>query len=297
MDPREHSSRVPTPPTRPNSGVPDLGHGVGLRREHFDRVLNGATQIDWFEIISENFMVKGGRPLHVLERVRENYPIALHGVSLSIGSSSPLDEDYLDELARLIRDFEPAWVSDHLCWTGVGGRNAHDLLPLPYTEECLRHVIERVHRVQQHLGRAIALENVSTYLDFAGSTLTEWDFLAEIARQTDCGILLDVNNIYVNAMNHDFDPIRYLDAIPRKHVWQIHLAGHRDFGTHLLDTHSRNVCDEVWQLYRSATERFGAVASLIEWDEDVPEWDLLEAESLRARSVRMEVLTGNTAAT
>ena len=272
------------------SGLPDLGHGVGLRREHFERVLAGPTRVDWFEVISENFMVKGGRPLHVLERVRCDYPVVLHGVSLSIGSTDPLDWDYLDRLRELASWVEPAWVSDHLCWTGVGGHNAHDLLPLPYTEEALDHVVARVGAVQEHLGRRIALENVSTYLSFANSTLSEWEFLVQLATRADCGILLDVNNVYVSAANQGFDPRTYLEAVPPERVWQVHLAGHTDRGSHLLDSHSRCVCEEVWELYRFATRRFGAVASLVEWDEDIPEWDSLEAESLRAREVQREAL-------
>ncbi len=267
-------------------GVPDLGHGVGLRREHFERVLRGPTHVDWFEIVSENFMVQGGRPLQVLERVRRDHPVVMHGVSLSIGSSDPLDRRYLDELAALAGRIEPAWVSDHLCWTGVGGHNSHDLLPLPYTEEALDHVVSRVGAVQERLGRRIALENASSYLCFAGSTLSEWEFLAEVAVRADCGILLDVNNVYVSSANHGFDAEKYVAALPAERVWQIHLAGHSDRGTHLLDTHSRPVCEEVWALYRFATRRVGAVASLVEWDEDVPAWEVLEAECRRARDER-----------
>jgi uncharacterized protein (UPF0276 family) len=268
--------------------VPDLGHGVGLRREHFERVLAAPTRVDWFEVISENFMVEGGRPLHVLEQVRRDYPVVLHGVSLSIGSTDPLDTRYLHRLGQLAARIEPAWISDHLCWTGVGGHNAHDLLPLPYTEEALEHVVARLVAVQERLGRRIALENVSTYLEFRGSTLPEWEFLAEVAARADCGILLDVNNVYVSASNHGFDPEKYLAAIPAERVWQVHLAGHSDRGDHLLDTHSCRVAPGVWELYRSATRRVGGVASLIEWDENVPDWDALEAESLRARDVRRE---------
>ncbi len=278
------------------TGVPDLGHGVGLRREHFERVLEAPTRVDWFEVISENFMVEGGRPLHVLDRIRRDYPIVLHGVSLSIGSTDPLDRDYLAGLRSLAARIEPAWVSDHLCWTGVGGHNSHDLLPLPYTEEALDHVCERVLAVQEALGRPISLENASTYLRFTQSTMSEWEFLAEVVRRTDCGVLLDVNNVYVSACNHDFDPRAYIEAIPPEAVWQIHLAGHRDYGTHLLDTHSRPVCDEVWGLYREAIARCGAVATLIEWDEDIPEWDELEAESERARAERSAVIAPDTAA-
>ncbi len=272
------------------SRVPDLGHGVGLRREHFERVLKAPTRVDWFEVVSENFMVKGGRPLQVLDRVRRDHPVVLHGVSLSIGSTDPLDDGYLAALETLIDRVEPAWVSDHLCWTGIGGHNAHDLLPLPYTEEALDHVVERVGRVQDRLGRRIALENVSSYLSFRGSTVPEWEFLSEVATRADCGLLLDVNNVFVSARNHGFDPEKYLSAVPADRVWQIHLAGHEDRGTHLLDTHGDFVCEEVWSLYRFATRRIGAVASLIEWDADVPEWPVLEAESERARRERAAAL-------
>jgi uncharacterized protein (UPF0276 family) len=270
--------------------VPDLGHGVGLRREHFSRVLAGDTGVDWFEVLSENFMVRGGRPLHVLERVRRDHPVVLHGVSLSIGSADPLRLDYLKDLAALIERVQPAWVSDHLCWTGVGGHNAHDLLPLPYTEEVLDHVSRRVCEVQERLGRRIALENASSYLEFEGSDMPEWEFLAELAQRADCGILLDVNNVYVSAVNHGFDPRKYLEAIPPERVWQVHLAGHTDRGTHLLDTHGTHVCEAVWDLYRFATGRIGAVSSLVEWDENVPEWEVLVSESEQARAIRREVL-------
>jgi hypothetical protein len=270
--------------------VPDIGHGVGLRREHFDRVLSDCTRVDWFEVISENYMVKGGRPLHVLERVRRDYPLALHGVSLSIGSSDPLDRGYLDRLRDLAARIEPAWVSDHLCWTSIDGHHSHDLLPLPYTEETLDHVVSRLRAVQDHLGRRIALENASSYLRFAGSSIPEWEFLGEVAERADCGILLDVNNVYVSAVNQGFDPEKYLAAIPAERVWEIHLAGHTDRGSHLLDTHSTRVCDEVWKLYGFASRRIGAVASLVEWDEDIPDWETLEAESLRARDAQREAL-------
>ncbi len=275
------------------NAVRDLGHGVGLRRDHFSRVLDAPTEVDWFEVISENFMVKGGRPLHVLDAVRRDYPVVLHGVGLSIGSADPVDFGYLDQLAALAARVEPAWVSDHLCWAGVGGHNAHDLLPLPYTEEVLAHVAQRVEVVQDYLKRPIALENASTYLEFAGSTMPEWEFLSELARRADCGILLDVNNVYVSSVNHGFDPIAYLEAVPAERVWQVHLAGHTDYGTHLLDTHSKPICDEVWDLYRLATEKIGAISSLIEWDDDIPDWDRLEAECVRARDVRAEVLASS----
>jgi uncharacterized protein (UPF0276 family) len=268
---------------------PYLGHGIGLRRDHFERILAGPGRIDWFEAISENFMVPGGRALDVLTRVRERYPIVLHGVSLSIGSADPLDERYLDELDALAQRFQPAWISDHLCWTGIGGHNAHDLLPLPYTEEALRHVVERVGRVQDRLRRAIALENVSSYIAYRDSQMPEWEFLAEIARRSGCGILLDVNNIYVSGRNHDFEPLDYIAGVPIDAVWQFHLAGHSDKGTFLLDTHDHPVIDPVWDLYRAAVERFGEVSTLIEWDDHIPPFERLEAESERARAIFNEV--------
>jgi uncharacterized protein (UPF0276 family) len=267
-----------------------LGHGVGLRREHFERVLSAPTRVDWFEVISENFMADGGRPVDVLEQVRARYPIVLHGVSLSIGSTDPLNRPYLDRLAALARRTEPAWVSDHLCWAGIGGHYAHDLLPLPYTEEALRHVVERVQQVQEHLGRPIALENVSSYVTFRQSSLTEWEFLAEIATRSGCGILLDVNNIYVSSRNHGFDPRAYVDGIPKDSVWQFHLAGHSDKGKYLLDTHDHPVPDPVWDLYARAVERFGKVSALVEWDDRIPDFERLEEETQRARLIEARVL-------
>ena len=267
-----------------------LGQGVGLRRDHFDRVLSSLIRVSWFEVISENFMVDGGRPLDVLTRVRRDYPVVLHGVSLNVGSTDPLNLGYLDRLRTLAERVEPAWVSDHLCWTGVGGRNAHDLLPLPYTQEALDHVVERVSRVQDRLSRRIAVENVSSYLTYADSAMSEWDFLAAVAERADCGILLDINNIFVSAFNHRFDAGRYIDAIPVDRVWQFHLAGHSDQGDYLLDTHDHPVRDEVWDLYRHAVDRFGDVATLVEWDGNIPDWDRLEAESLRAGAIQDEAL-------
>jgi len=275
----------------PAAGRPTgIGHGVGLRRDHFERVLSGPTRIDWFEVISENFMVDGGRPLDVLTRVRENYPVVLHGVSMSIGSTDPLDERYLARLRDLARRVEPAWVSDHLCWTSIGGHHAHDLLPLPYTSEALDNVVARVARVQDVLGRPIALENVSSYVAYRSSEMTEWEFLAEVARRAGCGILLDVNNIYVSARNHRFDPRVYLAGIPPAAVWQFHLAGHSDKGAYLLDTHDHPVADAVWDLYRDALRRFGPVSTLIEWDDRIPSFERLEQESERARMLQQATL-------
>ncbi len=270
--------------------LPYLGHGVGLRTVHFPEVFDGTARVDWFEAISENFMIPGGRPLRALDRARALAPVALHGVSLSLGSADPLSTEYLDELAGLADRIDPAWISDHLCWGSIGGHYAHDLLPLPYTEEALVHVVERVERIQERLGRQILVENVSSYLTYVQSAMPEWEFLAEVARRSDCGILFDVNNVYVSAMNHGFDPMRYVAGVPVDRVGQIHLAGHSDHGTHLLDTHDAPVRAEVWALYRATIERLGRVSTLIEWDEHIPPWGTLLAEAERARAIEDDVL-------
>jgi hypothetical protein len=262
---------------------PRLGFGVGLRAEHYEDVLAGEPpRVAWFEAISENYMDSGGRPLYVLESVRRDSPVALHGVGLSIGSTDPLDSRYLNRLRALADRLEPALVTDHLCWTGVAGRSLYDLLPLPYTEEALAHVVERVAVVQERLGRRILLENPSTYLAFRHSTMSEWEFLVAVAERADCGILLDVNNVYVSAHNLGFDPLRYLAEIPIDRVGQFHLAGFTDMGTYLFDTHSAPVHADVWSLYRRAVRRFGAVATLVEWDADIPPYDRLCREAERA---------------
>jgi uncharacterized protein (UPF0276 family) len=270
--------------------VPFLGHGIGLRSVHFPQVLDESARADWFEVISENFMIPGGRPLAVLERARALAPVVLHGVSLSLGSTDPLSARYLDDLAALARRVEPAWVSDHLCWGSVGGHYAHDLLPLPYTAEALAHVVARVGRVQDRLGRRILVENVSTYLTWRHSTMPEWEFLAAVAERADCGLLLDVNNVWVSAVNHGFDPAVYLDGLPPGRVGQIHLAGHSDHGTHLLDTHDAPVATPVWDLYRRALARFGRVSTLVEWDDRVPPLEEVLAEAEHARAIEAEAL-------
>ncbi|MFZ2059497.1 MAG: DUF692 domain-containing protein [Candidatus Binatus sp.] len=267
------------------SDFPMLGYGVGLRRQHYSQVLETRPQVDWFEVISENFMVAGGRALEVLEGVRANYPIAMHGVSMSIGSTDPLNRTYLRQLRELARRFEPAWISDHLCWTGVGGRNLHDLLPVPYTEEAIRHVAARICAVQDILERPILIENVSSYMAFADSSMTEWEFISTIADEADCGILLDINNIFVSAFNHRFDANDYIDAVPAERVVQYHLAGHSDHGTYLLDTHDHPVRDEVWTLYQRAARRFGALSALVEWDDNIPEFAELANTADRARAI------------
>ena len=267
---------------------PSLGFGLGLRPKHYETILSTRPAIDWFEIISENYLVPGGKPLHFLDRIRRDYPMVMHGVSMSIGSTDPLNPEYLRALKNLIARVQPAWVSDHLCFTGVHGRNLHDLLPLPYTEETVQHVADRVRQVQDFLGRRLLLENVSSYINFRASTLTEWEFLAEVTERADCLILLDVNNIYVSSINHGFDPVEYLDAVPAHRVQQIHLAGHRHHGTHIVDTHDEPVPDPVWDIYREAIRRLGPVSSMIERDDNIPELPELLAELDRARDIARE---------
>ena len=275
------------------SDAPFLGVGVGLRTKHYPEILAAEDPaqlgVDFFEAISENYMVPGGRPPRVLEDVRARFPLLLHGVSMNVGSADPLDADYLDDLAALATRFEPAWLTDHLCWTGVGGQNLHDLVPLPYTEAALAHVAERVAQVQDRLGRRIALENVSSYFSYRQDVMPEWEFLARIAERADCGILLDVNNVFVSAHNHGFDPDAYLAAIPPERVFQIHLAGHSEEGPLLIDTHDHPVRDEVWALFERTIRRVGPVSTLIEWDDHIPEFAVLAAEAARARAVLAQI--------
>lgn len=263
------------------------GAGVGLRSPHYGFVLGRRPAVPWFEAVSENFMGlrggQGGRPLEILERVRADYPVALHGVSLNVGSSDPLNKDYLKRLRALVDRIDPWAVSDHLCWTGVGGENLHDLLPLPYTEEALRHVTGRLKRVQDAVGRRFLVENVSSYLTFEHSKMTEWEFLTAVAEDSGCGILLDVNNVYVSAVNHGYDPRLYLDGVPTELVGQMHLAGYSETADLLIDTHDHPVTPPVWDLYEHALERFGPIPTLIEWDEAIPEFPRLEAEARRAQ--------------
>jgi len=268
--------------------LPDLGIGVGLRTVHFPHILNTWPKVDWFEAISENFMDSEGRPMSVLDEIAERYPIVLHGVSMSIGSTDPLDLEYLRKLKTLARRVNARWVSDHLCWTGVSGRNVHDLLPLPYTDEVLAHLATRIRTVSEILERPLIVENVSSYVEFASSTTTEWDFLAQVAEEADCGLLLDVNNIYVSSFNHGFDPNEYIDAIPSDRIVQFHLAGHTNKGTHILDTHSDHVIDDVWDLYARASQRTGPTSTLLEWDENIPDFGTVHAEALKAQAFRTE---------
>ncbi|HQU15883.1 MAG: hypothetical protein B7Z66_06265 [Chromatiales bacterium 21-64-14] len=264
---------------------PYLGFGLGLRPDHYEAVLAESPPVDWFEILSENYLVPGGKPLHYLDRIRARYPVVMHGVSLSIGSTDALDREYLHQLKALAARIEPEWISDHLCWTGIKGTNLHDLMPLPYTEEAARHVADRVVQVQEFLGRRILLENVSSYVTYQDSELTEWEFLCEVAQRADCRILLDINNIYVSAFNHDFDPLAYLDAVPKERVWQFHLAGHTHHGDYIVDTHDHPVIDPVWELYQHAVRRFGPVSTMIERDDNIPPLEELVAELERARRI------------
>ena len=289
MSDRQGSRRDSIRPRQsgPGRGAAD-GCGLGLRREHYETVLRDRPSVPWFEVISENFMGEGGRPLHVLESVREHYPVALHGVSLSVGSVDAPRLDHLVRLKRLVERIEPTIVSDHLCWTGLGGHNSHDLLPMPFTEEAVTVAATNIRRVQDALGRRILVENISTYLQFEASTLREWEFLAAVAEEADCGILLDVNNVYVNARNHRLDPEAFLAGIPVERVAQFHLAGHEDHGDYVIDTHDHPVHDEVWALYERAVDRFGPQPTLIERDAHVPELPVLLDEARRAQQVMEE---------
>jgi uncharacterized protein (UPF0276 family) len=266
-----------------------LGFGLGLRTEHYDAVLSDSPRIDWLELLTENYLVPGGKPLWYLERVRERCPVVLHGVSLSIGSVSPLDRQYLRAVKQLARRIEPAWISDHLCWTGVDGINLHDLLPLPYTSEALRHVARRIGEAQDFLGRRILIENVSSYVGYTSSEMTEWQFLAALSEEADCDLLLDVNNVYVSSINHDFDPREFLLALPRERVRQLHLAGHADRGGYIIDTHDAPIAAPVWELYRLARRHFGDVATLIERDANIPPLAELVAELDMARELAQQV--------
>lgn len=266
----------------------DLGVGIGLRTVHFGHVLAHWPEMDWFEILSENFMHTGGRPLHVLDRIAERYPIVMHGVSLNIGSTDPLDRDYLVELRALRDRCGARFVSDHVCWTGVEGINLHDLLPLPYTEEALTHMAARIREVQDLLEAPLVLENPSTYAEFAHSTMSEVEFLRALVEETGCGLLMDVNNVFVCATNHGFDAREYLERVPWDHVVQFHLSGHTRYPSHILDTHDTPVWDEVWELYRLAHRLSGGRSTLLEWDARIPPFEEVRNEAWKAKAIRDE---------
>jgi uncharacterized protein len=270
--------------------LPNLGFGLGLRTEHYNVILETKPKVDWFEVLSENYMIPGGKPLDYLDKIRADYPVVMHGVSLSIGSTAEIDYNYLRDLKKLANRIQPAWVSDHLCWTGVHGQNIHDLLPLPYTEEAVKHVAERVKIVQDYLGRQILLENVSSYASYVDSTMTEWDFISAIADKADCLLLLDVNNIYVSSFNHQFNAKAFIDGVPAKRVQQIHLAGHSNHGDYIIDTHDAPVIDPVWDMYEYALSQFGAVSTMIERDDHIPELDILVQELKIARDIAAKTM-------
>jgi uncharacterized protein len=274
---------------------PVQGFGLGLRPEHYGDFIERAPAVDWLEIISENYMVPGGKPLAHLDRIRRDYAMVMHGVSLSIGSVDPLDFDYLRELKSLAERTEPAWISDHLCFTGVDHTQLHDLLPMPCTEAALVHLVERVSRVQDFLGRRIALENVSSYVAYAADEMPEWEFVTALAKRADCMLLLDVNNVYVSSVNHGFDAHRYIDAIPADRICHLHLAGHEDRGDYLVDTHDHPVCPAVWDLYAYTVGRLGALPTMIERDDHIPPLGELLAELDQARSIAARVSKGTPA--
>lgn len=271
------------PPVSPSQQRrPIRGVGVGLRTPHYSFIQDEKPDIAWFEVLIDNYLGKGGLPLYNLEQIRNHYPMTFHGVGMSLGSTDPLNKKYLKQLKQLMDRFEPAWVSDHLCWMSVGGHYAHDLLPLPYVEQAVHLAVEHIQQVQEFLGQRILVENVSSYLTYQHSTMEEWDFLQQVAEQADCDILLDINNIYVSASNHGFNAMDYINHTPTQRVREIHLAGYEDMGTHLLDTHAEAVHAPVWKLYQQAVDHFGPIPTLIEWDNHIPEFHILQAEAHKA---------------
>lgn len=271
---------------------PYLGFGLGLRAQHYQDILSGDPDIDWFEVISENYMIPGGQPIRILDQIRERYPVVMHGVSLSIASTAPLDKEYLTALKTLADRVNPKWISDHLCWTGVHGVNLHDLLPIPYTQEALDHVVDRVGQVQDFLGRRLTLENVSTYVTFGESEMSEWEFVSEVAKRADCWLLFDVNNVYVSAFNHGFSTDAFLHGVPLDRIVQFHVAGHSQEETLIVDTHDHPVCEEVWDFYREAVTHFGPVSTMIERDDNIPPLAEVVAELDIARKIAREVQDG-----
>lgn len=266
--------------------LPDLGLGMGLRSVHYDYILTHQPPVDFFEIISENFLDAQGKPLHILEQIVERYPIIMHGVSMSVGSTDPLDFDYLGRLKKLAQKVKAPFVSDHLCWTGVLGRNTHDLLPVPLTEASLDHVAGRVRQIQDFMELPVALENPSNYIEFKMSQMDEAEYLSRLTEKADCGLLLDVNNVFVSAFNHGFDPDQYIEKIPVERILYHHVAGHTHKGTHIVDTHSDHVVDKVWQMYERLHEKHGGRSTMVEWDDDIPEFSVVHNEVLKAQVYR-----------
>lgn len=278
--------------TQPRLGLPDLGVGVGLRVPHYRHIIDRRPVVDFFEIISENFMVDGGKPLFHLERVMDSYPLVQHGVSLGIGGPEAPDREYLRRLKRLVRKVNPPWLSDHFCWCGVPGSHLHDLLPLPYTWEAVERVAQRARQVQDYLEVPFALENTSSYMTYVASEMTEWQFISEVAERAGIGLMFDVNNVYVSAYNHGFDPYEFIRSVPHERIVQYHLAGHTNLGKYIIDTHRGHVIDPVWDLYREVVRLSGPVSTLIEWDDAIPEWSVLAAEAEKARVVRDAAVRG-----
>lgn len=270
---------------------PFLGYGLGLRTEYYETILKDRPTVDWFEVIAENYMVSGGKPLYYLDAIAEHYPMVMHGVSMSIGSVDPLDWDYLKQLKILIERVNPVWISDHLCWTGQGGHNLHDLMPLPYNSEAIDHVVDRIKQVQDFLGQQMLLENVSSYVTYQHSEMSEWEFYTNIAEAADCLMLLDINNIYVSSRNHGFESVEYINHIPVQRIQQFHLAGHTDYGDYVIDTHDHPIVDPVWDLYATALKRFGAVSTMIERDDHMPPFETLMAELTQARQMGQQILS------
>ena len=269
------------------------GCGIGLRLDHFDAIEQQQPKVPWFEVLSDNYLIEGTMQREYLSKFRENYPVTFHGVGLSIGSTDPLNMDYLKRLKKLKNEIQPAWISDHLCWTSAHGIVTHDLIPLPYTEIVVKHIVDRINQVQDFLGEQLVIENVSSYLQFKSTEMTEWDFINQVTEQSDCRLLLDVNNIYVSSQNHKFTAEDYLFAMPAERVAEIHLAGYEDRGTHLLDTHSRPVTEPVWDLFHKAIEHVGDVPVLIEWDNDIPSLDRVIQESKTAQLIQQKVIASN----
>ncbi|MBC7863237.1 MAG: DUF692 domain-containing protein [Bacteroidia bacterium] len=268
---------------------PNPGLGLGLRNKHFDFILKNNPAVDWFEIISENFMDSGGRPSHILSQIAERYPLVMHGVSLSVGSTDPINFNYLAKLKKLAASIKPLWVSDHLCWTGVNNLNSHDLLPVPLNEESLKHICERINIIQDYMERPLVFENPSTYLSFVNSTIPEYEFLSLMSKETGCGLLLDVNNVYVSAFNNDFDAVKYIQHLPHKNIVQMHIAGHQHCGDYIIDTHDQKVVAEVWKLFNLAWKLTGGVATLLEWDNHIPDFESYHAELLKAKKYMHEL--------
>jgi uncharacterized protein len=269
-----------------NTDKPFLGFGLGLRTDHYQDVLEQKPkEIDWFEIISENYMIDGGKPLYFLDKIRQDYPMVMHGVSMSVGSTDPLNYDYLKQLKKLVERIEPMWFSDHLCWTGVDHKNMHDLLPMPYTEASIRHFADRISQVQDFMGRQMLIENLSSYITYTSDSMTEWEFLTAVAEKADCYILLDVNNIYVSSYNHHFDAMDYIQGVPKERVWQHHLAGHQNTGNLIIDTHDEPVIDPVWELYEKTAQLLGPVSTMIERDANIPPLAEVIEELNQARAI------------